>query len=138
MAVDAGHRHLAVALRDGRLLLAGLDAAGRPHEGTVTLKPSWGHPVAVSAGEDFTLVLTDRHILLAVGVRTRVTGTDILQAQRSWLTARYSSPSSAPSVLPPRGSSVTTTSSDDAAARYADPTCVTGRAYGRRRTRRRP
>lgn len=67
VAVDAGHRHLAVALRDGRLLLAGLDAAGRPHEGTVTLKPSWGHPVAVSAGEDFTLVLTDRHILLAVG-----------------------------------------------------------------------
>lgn len=67
VAVDAGHRHVAVALRDGRLVLFGLDAAGRPQEGSIALKSSWGRPVSVCAGDDFTLVLTNRHVLLAIG-----------------------------------------------------------------------
>jgi alpha-tubulin suppressor-like RCC1 family protein len=67
IAVDAGNRHVAVALRDGRLVIFGLDAAGQPTEGTIRLKSAWGRPVKLAAGEDFTLILTSRNVLLALG-----------------------------------------------------------------------
>ena len=67
IAVAAGNRHVVVALRDGRLIIFGLDAAGRPSEGTIGLQPSWGRPAKLAAGEDFTLVLTTRNVLLALG-----------------------------------------------------------------------
>lgn len=67
IAVDAGNRHVAVALRDGRLVIFGLDAAGQPTEGTIRLKSAWGRPVKLAAGEDFTLILTSRRVLLALG-----------------------------------------------------------------------
>jgi alpha-tubulin suppressor-like RCC1 family protein len=66
-AVDAGQRHAAVVTKDGRLLLLGLDAQGRPQNGAVPLKSAWGRPLQVYAGEDFTLVLTSRRRLLAIG-----------------------------------------------------------------------
>jgi alpha-tubulin suppressor-like RCC1 family protein len=67
VAVAAGNRHVTVALNDGRLVVFGLDAAGRPAEGTIRLKPSWGRPVRLAAGEDFTLVLTNHNVLLSFG-----------------------------------------------------------------------
>lgn len=67
VAVAAGNRHVTVALRDGRLLVFGLDAEGRPGKGLIGLKSGWGRPVRLAAGEDFTLVLTNRHRLLAFG-----------------------------------------------------------------------
>ncbi len=67
VAVDAGNHHVAIALRDGRLMIFGLDADGRSTEGTLALKSAWGRPVGLWAGEDYTLVLTSRHTLLAVG-----------------------------------------------------------------------
>lgn len=67
VAVAAGNRHVTVALRDGRLVVFGLDAAGRPSEGTIRLRSAWGRPMRLAAGEDFTLVLTSRHQLLAFG-----------------------------------------------------------------------
>jgi alpha-tubulin suppressor-like RCC1 family protein len=67
VAVAAGNRHVTVALSDGRLVVFGLDAAGQPSEGTIRLKSAWGRPVRLAAGEDFTLVLTNRHVLLAFG-----------------------------------------------------------------------
>jgi alpha-tubulin suppressor-like RCC1 family protein len=67
VAVAAGNRHVTVALSNGRLLALGLDARGQTSEGTIRLTSAWGRPTRLAAGEDFTLVLTDRHVLLAFG-----------------------------------------------------------------------
>jgi alpha-tubulin suppressor-like RCC1 family protein len=65
--VAAGQRHLAVLTTGGKLLQFGIDAAGTPQAGELPLEPSWGRPVQICAGDDFTLVRTDRGLLLAVG-----------------------------------------------------------------------
>lgn len=67
VSVDAGQNHLAVITDDGRLVLFGRDAQGRPASGTVPLKSAWGRPLRVWAGDDFILVLTSRSTLLALG-----------------------------------------------------------------------
>lgn len=67
VAVAAGNRHVTVALNDGRLAVFGLDAAGQTAKGTIRLKSTWGRPVRLAAGEDFTLVLTSRNVLLGFG-----------------------------------------------------------------------
>ena len=64
---DAGQRHLVVLTTDGKLLQFGIDAAGAPRAGELAVKPSWGRPVQICAGDDFTLIRTDRGLLLAVG-----------------------------------------------------------------------
>jgi Regulator of chromosome condensation (RCC1) repeat len=67
VSVDAGQNHLAVITDDGQLVLFGRDAQGKPASGAVPLKSAWGRPLQVWAGDDFTLVLTSRHVLLALG-----------------------------------------------------------------------
>ena len=67
VSVDAGQNHLAVITGDGRLILFGRDAEGKPASGTVPLKSAWGRPLRAWAGDDFTLVLTSRRTLLALG-----------------------------------------------------------------------
>jgi alpha-tubulin suppressor-like RCC1 family protein len=67
VAVAAGQNHLAVITDDGRLVVFGRDAQGKPAAGPVPLKSAWGRPVQVRAGDDFTLVLTSRRTLLALG-----------------------------------------------------------------------
>jgi alpha-tubulin suppressor-like RCC1 family protein len=67
VAAAAGQRHVAVITDDGRLVLFGRDAQGKPAGGPVPLKSAWGRPVRVWAGDDFTLVLTSRRALLALG-----------------------------------------------------------------------
>lgn len=66
-AIAAGHRHLAVLGKDGRLLIFGEDGRARRPSVFVPWESRWGHPVRLWAGDDFTLVLTSRHALLGFG-----------------------------------------------------------------------
>ena len=65
--VDAGQRHMIVVTTDGKLVQFGLGAAGAPQAGELALKPSWGRPVQICAGDEFTLIRTSRGLLLSVG-----------------------------------------------------------------------
>ena len=65
--VDAGQRHMIVVTTDGKLVQFGLGAAGAPQARELALKPSWGRPVQICAGDEFTLIRTSRGLLLSVG-----------------------------------------------------------------------
>jgi alpha-tubulin suppressor-like RCC1 family protein len=67
IVVAAGHRHLVVVDGSGGLLGYGRDPEGRPLSGALELAPAWGRVTSVSAGDDFTLALTDEGVLLAWG-----------------------------------------------------------------------
>lgn len=69
-SVDAGLRHLVVLTRDGDVLAFGADASGRPLTRRIPLKPSWGRVRTISAGEDHTLALTSRGVLIGWGAAT--------------------------------------------------------------------
>jgi len=64
---DAGRRHLIVLTEDGTVLGFGVDATGKPMPARLPLNPSWGRVRSICSGDDFTLALTDRHVLLAWG-----------------------------------------------------------------------
>jgi alpha-tubulin suppressor-like RCC1 family protein len=66
-AVAAGRRHLVVRTRSGQVLMFGVDAHGDPVRGEVGLQQDWGPVRALRAGDDFTLALTTRGVLLAWG-----------------------------------------------------------------------
>ena len=66
-AVEAGRRHLTVLTTAGQLVMFGVDALGRPEHSQLTPKAAWGRIREISAGDDYTLALTSRNILLAWG-----------------------------------------------------------------------
>jgi alpha-tubulin suppressor-like RCC1 family protein len=67
MAADAGPQHLVVLTRAGAVLTFGVGPTGRPLPAEVPLDRAWGPVLAVRAGNDFTLALTGRGVLLAWG-----------------------------------------------------------------------
>ncbi|MET1006867.1 MAG: hypothetical protein ABWX96_15060 [Propionibacteriaceae bacterium] len=66
-AVDAGRHHLVVLTETGRLLSFGLDGFGHAAPSELHLKSAWGRVRSISAGDEFTLALTNRHVLLGWG-----------------------------------------------------------------------
>jgi alpha-tubulin suppressor-like RCC1 family protein len=66
-AVDAGRRHMVVLTRAGDVLTFGVDPKGQPLQIQVPLKSAWGRVRHICAGDDFTLALTSRNVLLAWG-----------------------------------------------------------------------
>lgn len=66
-AVDAGRHHVVVLTTAGRVLQFGSDAFGQPAAAQPRLRASWGRVIAISAGDEFTVALTDRRVLLTWG-----------------------------------------------------------------------
>lgn len=66
--VDAGQRHLVVVTRGGDLLTFGVNAFGRAMPHKLSLHRSWGRVSSLSAGDDHTLALTTRGVVLAWGL----------------------------------------------------------------------
>jgi alpha-tubulin suppressor-like RCC1 family protein len=67
VAVDAGLRHLVVLTWLGQLVTFGLGPSGKPLGGRLATDLGWGLVQKISAGEDHTLALTNRGVVLAWG-----------------------------------------------------------------------
>lgn len=65
--LDAGRHHLVVVSKDGHVLTFGSDALGQPAPIELEIRSAWGRVRKISAGDEFTLALTSRHLLLAWG-----------------------------------------------------------------------
>jgi alpha-tubulin suppressor-like RCC1 family protein len=66
-AVDAGLRHLVVLTWLGQVATFGLGPSGKPLGGHLATDLRWGQIRSISAGEDHTLALTNRGLVLAWG-----------------------------------------------------------------------
>jgi alpha-tubulin suppressor-like RCC1 family protein len=65
--VVSGERHMVVLTTGGELLTFGVDPGGKPLPASVPTNRSWGQVTSISAGDNHTVALTERGVVLAWG-----------------------------------------------------------------------